>query len=65
MWATAMVLMVISDWNEVWWVEILFVRMPFTIYAGWLTSATILNTTGMLKTWGVIDEPNGYGWTFL
>jgi len=39
--------------------------MPLTVYAGWLTSATILNTTTMLKTWGMNDAPNGTGWTFL
>jgi hypothetical protein len=27
--------------------------LGFTIYAGWLTSATILNTSGMLKAWGL------------
>lgn len=65
MWVTAMAMMVIANRNKVWWLEVPLVRMPLTVYAGWLTSATILNTTIMLKTWGINDNPDGRGWTFM
>lgn len=49
-------MMVITDHNEVWWPEILFVRAPITLYTGWITAATILNTSYMLKSWGMADD---------
>jgi len=53
---TNIVMMTISDREEVWWPEILFIRAPFSIYTGWVTAATILNTTYMLKSWGMADD---------
>jgi len=47
--------MVITDHNEVWWPEVFLVRLPITIYTGWISSATILNTTYMLKSLGMND----------
>merc|ERR1719331_570165 len=57
MWATAVALMAIADRFDLWWVEIFTMRLPFSLYAGWLTSATALNTAFMLKSWGMSDEP--------
>lgn len=42
---TNLYIMIVSDFAEVWWLEVFTVRIPFSIYAGWITSATILNTT--------------------
>lgn len=52
-----MALIVISGRNDVWWLEILVVRAPFSLYGGWVTAATILNTVYMLKSWGMADQP--------
>lgn len=75
LWASAVSLMVIADRTDLWWVEIFTVRLPFSVYAGWLTSATALNTAFMFKSWGMEDEPlyittfNGNfvtpGWTWM
>jgi len=46
---------VISGRNDVWWLEVLVVRMPFALYGGWVTAATILNTAYMFKSWGMAD----------
>lgn len=54
--ATSLAMMCISDRTEVWWPEILLVRAPFSIYSGWLTAATILNATYMLKSFGMHDK---------
>jgi hypothetical protein len=50
--------MVISDHNKMWWLEIIMVRIPFSIYSGWVTAATFLNTAYMLKSWGMTDDIN-------
>jgi len=50
--------MSIADHNESWWLEIIMVRVPFSIYSGWVTAATILNTAYMLKSWGMTDDKN-------
>ena len=57
-WLTNTALMVISQRNHSWWLEVLMVRLPFSIYSGWVTGATVLNTAYMLKSWGMADEPN-------
>lgn len=57
LWATAISLMVIADRMDLWWVEVITMRLPFSVYAGWLTSATALNTAFMFKSWGMADEP--------
>ena len=44
--------MVIADRNPAYWMEAITVRAPFSVYTGWLTAATILNTTFMFKSWG-------------
>lgn len=45
---TDLSMMVISMRNEVWWLEVFLVRVPLSMYAGWITVATILNTVFML-----------------
>lgn len=50
--------MVISQRFEMWWLEVFLVRLPFSIYSGWVTGATVLNTAYMLKSWGMADDPN-------
>ena len=57
-WATNTALMIISQRNESWWLEVLLVRLPFSVYSGWVTGATVLNTAYMLKSWGMADDPN-------
>ena len=62
--------MVVAGRNEVWWPEVFLVRFTFSIYSGWITAATILNTVFMLKSWGMSDYPIvdenddlvGWGW---
>lgn len=53
---TAYMMMAIADREAIWWPEILLVRAPFSIYAGWLTGATLLNTSYMLKSFGMADD---------
>jgi len=52
MWFTALACMVIADRNPNYWMETIAVRIPFSLYTGWLTAATLLNTTYMFKSWG-------------
>ena len=52
---TNLACMTIADRNVVYWPEVFLVRLPFSIYSGWVTSATILNTIFMLKSWGMSD----------
>lgn len=56
-WLTNTALMVIAQRNESWWLEVLLVRLPFSVYSGWVTGATVLNTSYMLKSWGMADNP--------
>ena len=48
--------MIISQRFESWWLEVLMVRLPFSVYSGWVTGATILNTLYMLKSFGMSDK---------
>ena len=47
--------MVISERSDSWWLEALLVRVPFSIYSGWVTGATVLNSMYMFKSWGMSD----------
>lgn len=44
--------------NDVDWIEFLGLRATFSIYAGWLTTATILNTCFVLMDFGMRDVNN-------
>lgn len=52
---SAISLMVIADRNYVSGVEVLFIRIPFSIYSGWLVAEVLLGTMVMLKSWGMSD----------
>jgi len=41
-------------------VEFISLRMGFTIYTGWVTAATILNTTFFLKSVGMKEGSSGF-----
>ena len=41
-----------STRNETNWIEWIAIRGGFSIYSGWVTAATILNVTYMIKSWG-------------
>lgn len=41
---TDLSLMVIAGRNEVWWLEVFTIRLPFSLYSGWITAATIINS---------------------
>jgi hypothetical protein len=62
--------MVITDRTRVWWLEVFTVRLPISLLAGWVTSATVLNTVVMFKSWGMADPPtaekplNPIAWTW-
>lgn len=45
--------MVVVESNKVWWPEVFIIRAPMTIYAGWLSAATILNSSYMFKAFGM------------
>jgi len=68
---TNLSMMSISGYNEVWWLEVLIIRIPFSLYAGWITTATILGLCFLLKSWGMYEtgpafQPdNDIGWDFL
>lgn len=68
-WATNTYMMAVSSRNESWWLEALMVRIPFSVYSGWVTCATVLNSVYMLMSWGGVDrmkfsvsKNNGNGW---
>lgn len=68
-WMTNTAMMVISQRTESWWLEALLVRVPFSVYSGWVTCATVLNTVYMFMSWGAVDslkfsvgKNNGNGW---
>jgi len=44
--------------NDVDWIELVGLRATFSIYAGWLTTATILNTCFVLMDFGMRDVNN-------
>ena len=50
---TAAMMMSLSTTKNTNWVEWLSMRGTFSLYAGWLTAATILNTTIILRSYGV------------
>lgn len=52
---TALTNMIIADQMEVWWPEVFLVRIPWSIYSGWLIAATLLSTSSMFKSWGMRD----------
>jgi hypothetical protein len=45
----------LSNRTSVNWAEWIGLRGGFSIYSGWVTAATILNATFMLKQFGVVD----------
>ena len=51
--ATAAMMMQVATTKTTNWVEWLSMRGTFSLYAGWLTAATILNTTIILRSYGV------------
>jgi benzodiazapine receptor len=51
--ATAAMMMQVATTKTTNWVEWLSMRGTFSLYAGWLTAATILNTTIVLRSYGV------------
>lgn len=55
-WLTNTAIMVIANRNESWWLEALLVRIPFSVYSGWVTCATVLNSVYMLMSWGAVDK---------
>jgi hypothetical protein len=70
--ATGLACMMIADQSEVWWPEVFLVRIPFSLYSGWLIAANLLTTSTMLKSWGMRDPQtdewnaeNPDAWTFL
>ena len=50
---TNLYMMMMSTRNETNWIEWILIRGGFSIYSGWVTAATILNVTYMLKSWGL------------
>merc|ERR1712176_1713233 len=52
---TGCALMTISDRSVVYWPEVFLVRLPFSLYTGWITAASILGTSQMPKSWGASD----------
>ena len=54
LYGTGIVILRLADANKLnGLVEKVFLRDTFSIYAGWLTTATILNIAFMLKSWGL------------
>ena len=53
--ATNTYIMMVSDRTNVNITEWITLRGGFSIYSGWVTAATILNVTFMLKQFGVAD----------
>jgi hypothetical protein len=52
---TGLAVMIIADQTEVWWPEVFIVRLPWSIYTGWLIGASILSTSTTFKSWGMRD----------
>lgn len=53
--------------ERVGWAATLAIRLPFSVYFGWLTVATVANTSALLVQWGwrggdILSEE---GWTIL
>jgi hypothetical protein len=49
------------------WTEFVLIRTTFSIYAGWVTVASILSTLMLLKTWGMsdADAKSKEAWDFM
>ena len=54
--ASTVWIMMISTRNKLSWTEVIGLRAAFSIYGGWLTAATILNFSIILKDLGMSDE---------
>ena len=52
---TNLYILVVADRAPMNWIEVITVRAPFSVYSGWVTAATILNMSYMLKSWGMSD----------
>merc|ERR1719183_707329 len=60
---TAAMMMSLSTTMTTNWLEWLSMRETFSLYAGWLTAATILNTTIILRSYGVNQSTLPWGIT--
>lgn len=60
--ATNTYIMMVSTRFDTNWTEWIGLRGGFSIYSGWVTAATILNATFMLKFFGVEDPIFGWEW---
>ena len=65
--ATNIYIMMVSDRSSVNVTEWIGLRGGFSIYSGWVTAATILNATFLLKFFGVTEEedPNNVFWGLI
>lgn len=61
---TCLYLMVKSQNIKVWW-EYLLVNIGFSIYAGWITSATIISIATTLKIHGMESNEEAWGVAIL
>jgi len=48
-WSTNIAMMAMADHAKVNWLEVLCIRLPISIYAGWTTAATVLNGIYVFK----------------
>ena len=62
--ASCLYLMVKSQAVEEWW-DYLILTFGFSIYAGWVTSASILNVCFVLKTYGMDKNEQEWGVAIL
>ena len=62
--ATKIYIMMVSDRTSVNVTEWIGLRGGFSIYSGWVTAATILNATFLLKFFGV-EDPEGVFWSLI
>ena len=62
--ATNIYIMMVSDRTTVNVTEWIGLRGGFSIYSGWVTAATILNATFLLKFFGV-EDPDNVFWGLL
>ena len=60
---TAYYMMSVSMRASVNWIEFITMRLGFSIYAAWLTAATILNITYTLK-WTIKANPKTNFWNY-
>jgi len=57
MWWSAMSILVIVERTDLYWLEAMIYRIPFSIYGGWLTCALVLNAFYFAKSIGFTDDP--------